>query len=174
MSYIINNFLNNEKTSKKEFRIFSNIYQQLGLAWEFLGLQCKDRDGYSKMRDKRFACKVCGKIKGTDEFYILLPLNGVKKIGTKSKPDSKNSYQSKLFGDKINIAAERSLTVKENGIECNLNEYTIHIRLGSNKIPVNKKYGALPWELPKKYLKNFPVIFDFDTKYRLLGLTILK
>ena len=38
MDFVCNNFLDSEKMGKKEFEIFFNIYQQLGLAWEFLGL----------------------------------------------------------------------------------------------------------------------------------------
>ncbi len=37
-----------------------------------------------------------------------------------------------------------------------------------------KKYGGFPWEIKKKDLKNFPVIFDFDKNYRFLGITILR
>jgi hypothetical protein len=37
-----------------------------------------------------------------------------------------------------------------------------------------KRYGGFPWEIKRKNLKHFPVIFDFDKKYRFLGLTILK
>jgi hypothetical protein len=44
MDFVNNNFLDSEKMGKKEFQIFFNIYQQLGLAWEFLGLQCKHWD----------------------------------------------------------------------------------------------------------------------------------
>ena len=35
MDFVNNNFLKNEKADKKEFQIFFNIYQQLGLAWDF-------------------------------------------------------------------------------------------------------------------------------------------
>jgi hypothetical protein len=57
MDFFSNNFLDSEKIAKKEFQVFFNIYQELGLAWEFLGLQCKHWDGYEETRDKKEACK---------------------------------------------------------------------------------------------------------------------
>ncbi len=36
------------------------------------------------------------------------------------------------------------------------------------KKPGKKKYGSFPWEIKKKDLKNFPVIFDFDENYKFL------
>jgi hypothetical protein len=79
MDFVANNFLDNEKTGKKEFRVFFNIYQGLGLAWEFLGLQCEHWDGYKKTKDNKEVCKICGKVKGVDDFYILLSKKGLKK-----------------------------------------------------------------------------------------------
>ncbi len=78
MDFVSNNLLDSEKKDKKDFQVFFSIYQQLGLAWEFLGLQCKHWDGYKKTRDKKETCKICGKVKGTDDFYILLPKRGPK------------------------------------------------------------------------------------------------
>jgi hypothetical protein len=129
MDFVSNNFLDSEKMGKKEFQIFFNIYQQLGLAWEFLGLQCKHWDGYKKTRDKNETCKICGKVKGADDFYILLTRKGPLKLGVKVKPIPKDSKPKKmrnvnrqlifmvlckrgyitpinrLFGKEINIAA---------------------------------------------------------------------
>jgi hypothetical protein len=203
MDFVNNNFLDSEKTGKKEFQVFFNIYQQLGLAWEFLGLQCKHWDGYKKTRDKKETCKICGKVKGTDEFYILLPKKGPKKLGAKVRPNSKkifetqkdaeivkdtfdfygalvnvdvhNSYKSSMLGKGINIAAERIINVKEDNVECSIDEHLIHIRvLDKDRKRGKKRYGGFPWEIKRKNLKHFPVIFDFDEKYRFLGLTILK
>jgi hypothetical protein len=203
MDFVSNNFLDSEKMGRKEFQIFFDIYQQLGLAWEFLGLQCKHWDGYKKTRDKKETCKICGKVKGDDDFYILLTRKGPVKLGVKVKPNSKktfknkkdaeivndtidfhgalvnvdvhNSYKSRLFGKGINIAAERIVNVKEENVECHIDGHLIHIRLRDEDGKRGKKrYSGFPWEIKKKDLKHFPVILDFDEKYRFLGLTILK
>ena len=203
MDFVSRNFLNDGEISQRELQIFSNIYQQLGLAWEFLGLQCRHWEGYKRTRDKKEACKICGKIKRTEDFYILLPKKGLKKLGVKAKPNSKmifenrkdaeivndtinfygavvnmdvhNSYKSNLFDREINMAAERIVNVKEDNIECHIDNHLIHIRLcDREKKSKGKKYGGFPWEIKRKNLKHFPVIFDFDEKYRFLGLTILK
>ncbi len=48
------------KRDTAESQRLAEIYQQLGLAWEFLALQCRHRDGWRKVRDGKSACKVCG------------------------------------------------------------------------------------------------------------------
>ena len=205
LDFVSNNFLNNKKLSKKELQIFFNIYQQLGLAWEFLGLQCKHWDGYKKTKDAKEVCKICGKVKGVDEFYYLLPREGSKKLGARLKPNSKktfknkkeatiindtidfhgaivnvdvhNSYKSNLLGKKhgINIAAERLVKLKENGVECHIDRHLIYVKMNKTGRKLGKeKYGGFPWEIKKKDLKNFPVIFEFDENYQFLGLEILR
>lgn len=203
MDFVSKSFLNNEEIGRGESQVFFNIYQQLGLAWEFLGLQCRHWEGYKRTRDKKEACKICGKIKGADDFYILLPKKGLKNLGVKANPNSKrtfenkkgaeivndtinfygavvnvdvhNSYKSNLFGQKINIAAERTVKVKEGDIECHIDDHLIHIRLcDRDRKSKGKRYGGFPWEIKKRNLKHFPVIFDFDEKYKFLGLTIFK
>ena len=51
MDFVSKNFLEKEDNSEKDLRIFFDIYQQLGLAWEFLSLECKHREGYKKTTD---------------------------------------------------------------------------------------------------------------------------
>ena len=89
--------------------------------------------------------------------------------------DVHNSYKSSVFGKGINMAAERIIKVKEENVECHIDKHLVHIRLIDRERKLGKKrYGGFPWEIRRKNLKNFPVIFDFDEKYRFLGLTILK
>ncbi len=203
MDFVSKNFLNNEKISKRKLQVYFNIYQQLGLAWEYLGLQCSHWDGYKRTRDKKETCKICGKIRGTEDFYILLSKKGLKKLGVKANPNSKrtfenkkeaeivndtidfygavvnvdvhNSYKSNLFDKGINMAAERIVNLKEDNVECHIDQHLIHVRLlDKDRKRGKKKYGGFPWEIRRKDLKHFPVIFDFDEKYRFLGLAILK
>ena len=63
MDFISNKFLADEKAAGKDFKIYFNIYQQLGLAWEFLGLQCKHWDGYKKTRERHEVCRICSEVK---------------------------------------------------------------------------------------------------------------
>jgi hypothetical protein len=44
------------KRDTAEARRLAEIYQQLGLAWEFLALQCRHRDGWREVRDGKSAC----------------------------------------------------------------------------------------------------------------------
>src|SRR5437016_4375788 len=55
-----------------EGRRVAEIYQQLGLAWEFLGFQCNHQRGWRKTREGKLACKVCGLIRGAKENWLLL------------------------------------------------------------------------------------------------------
>ncbi len=205
MDYISDNYLNKEGIDDKELEIFANIYQQLGMAWEFLGLQCRHWDGYKKTRDRKQVCKICGKVRDADETHILLSVKGHKKIGRKKMPDSKktfrtkkeaeilydsinfhgaslkvdvyNSYKSKFFKKEldINIAAERSVRLKESGVECSIDQHTINIRIGPRKEKGSKPdYGNFAFELKKKDLKHFPVLFKFDDNFKFSGLTILR
>lgn len=205
MDFISNNFLNKKDIDKNEFQIFFDIYQQLGLAWEFLSLQCKHWEGYKKTRENKETCKICGKVKSVDDLYCLFPKEGPKKLGMKLKPNSKkifknkreakiindtiefhgaivnvdvhNSYKSSPLNDnhEINIAAERIVKLKESGIECYIDQHLIYIKMNNiEKKFGKKKYGGFPWEIKKKDLKNFPVIFDFDENHQFLGLTILR
>jgi hypothetical protein len=67
MDFVSKKFLVDEKVAGKDFQIYFNIYQQLGLAWELLGQQCKHWDGYKKTREKHEVCRICGKVKGVKD-----------------------------------------------------------------------------------------------------------
>ena len=205
MDFVCDNYLNKDGVSEKEHEIFADIYQQLGQAWEFMGLQCGHWDGYNKTKDKKEVCRICGKVKGVKEGYIMLPAKGPKIIGRHVKPNSKktfptqkealvlkdsiqfhgalldivvcNSYKSNLLKGKheIAIAAERNVTLKEGGVEYTIGEHTLDIDLVKPKKKGAKPpYGNFAFELRKKDLKHFPVIFNFDDKFKFLGLTILR
>lgn len=73
---------------------FAEIYQQLGVAWEFLALQCRHRSGWRKRRDGTSACNVCGLIRGTKEQWLLLPRLGKKTIGRRAMPNSGRTFPS--------------------------------------------------------------------------------
>jgi len=169
MDFISNNFLNKANTGRGNFQTYFNIYQQLGIVWEFLGLQCKHWDGYKKIKNKKKVCKICGKIKDADNFYYLVSKKGLKKIGKMLKPNSPkilnnkkeaeilndtiefhgallnvdvcNSYKSNLLKGKheINIAAERNVMLKERGIKCYIDNHAINIELANKRRKIGKE-----------------------------------
>lgn len=61
MDFVTDNFLNNDALSWKKQKPYAEIYQQLGLAWEYLAERCKHWDGYEKRKDGTDACKICGR-----------------------------------------------------------------------------------------------------------------
>lgn len=149
--------LDREGRTRANQRLYFDVYQGLGLAWEFLGLQCKHWVGYRRNRDGQRVCRICGKIKGVQDQYWLLTSNGKKKIGERAVPrstrvfasknkaqilhdqiafhgaildvDIHNSYKSRLFGKgrEISIAADRIVTLKEDAITCSVDEHVIDI-----------------------------------------------
>lgn len=142
---------------KSQQQLYLDVYQGLGLAWEFLGLQCKHWDGYRRNSNGQQVCRICGKIKGVQDQYWLLTSKGIKKIGKRAVPTSKrtfaiknkaqilhdqivfhgafldvdvhNSYKSRLFGKgrDISVAADRVVTLKESDIKCSVDEHVIDI-----------------------------------------------
>ena len=159
MNFISDRYLARRSAPAKLMESFYGVYQQLGVAWEFLGLQCGHWDGYRKLRDGKLACRICGKIRGADERWLLLPARGPKVIGHKTTPTSRqtfpdkkaatitedclqfhganlrvsvhNCYQSRLFRDKhdIAVAADRIVRLQENGIECWVDTNLVHVKL---------------------------------------------
>jgi hypothetical protein len=71
---------------------FADIYQQLGMAWEFLALQCRHRSGWRKRRDATSVCNVCGLVRGAQETWLLLPRTGKKTIGRRAMPNSRRTF----------------------------------------------------------------------------------
>jgi hypothetical protein len=182
----------------------TEVYQQLGLAWEFLGLQCRHWDGYRRIAEGRQACRICGQIKGTDERWVLLPREGRKVVGRKCVPTSRrifankksarvladtiefhgaklsvevqNAHRSSLFrlGNDVSVASDRIVRLREDGIECSFDTSLVSIELRGRRAKRGLPYSAFPWELPRRKLKAFPVLLEYDRRGRFVGLTIFK
>lgn len=90
------------KRNGPEAERFASIYQQLGLAWEFLALQCRHRSGWRKCPDANFACNVCGLIRGAKEPWSLLPRKGKKTIGRRAMPRSKRTFPNRKVATVVN------------------------------------------------------------------------
>jgi hypothetical protein len=191
------------KRETMEARRFAEVYQQLGKAWEFLALQCDHRAGWRKARGKKLVCKICGTVKGVRERWLLLPRDGKKTIGRRVLPNSKRTFENRkaatvvndtlnFHGAKLNIevlnlhqsrlfrrsdilcAAERIVSLAEGGIECRVDGHLVTIELRKHKRGEMPPYGAFVWELPRKLLRNFPVMLEYDKRRRFVGLTIFR
>jgi hypothetical protein len=193
------------KRDSAEARRFAEIYQQFGLAWEFLALQCNHRDGWRKLRDGKSACKVCGLIRGAKEQWFLLPCDGQKTIGRRAIPNSKQKFPNRkaatvvndtidFHGAKLNvevlnqhrcndrwfckhdwtIAADRLVRLDEGGIEVCFDSHFVGVKLRKHKRGEMPPYSHFVWELPRKFLKKFPVMLEFDKRRQFTGLTIFK
>ena len=191
------------KRDTAEARRFAEIYQQLGLAWEFLALQCSHRGGWRKLRDGKSACKVCGLIRGTKEHWLLLPRDGKKTIGHRALPNSKRTFPNRraatvvndtidFHGAKLNvevlnehrsrffrkhdwtIAADRLVRLEEGWIDVRFDSHLVTVELRKHKRGEMPPYSHFVSELPRKLLKNFPVMLQFDKRRRFTGLVIFK
>ena len=189
----------------KEGERFAEIYQQLGMLWEFLALQCPHNAGWRKARNGKFACKVCGTLRRAQEHWVLLPRDGKKIVGSKLFPNSKasfpnkkaatlvndtiwfhgakvnvdvhNSYRSRLFSSSkrdIDVAAERIVRVEEGSVQCWLDTHLVKLTLKKHKRGERPPYGAFVFELPRRALKRFPLLVEFDQRGELVGVTVFR
>lgn len=74
---------------------FAEIYQQLGMLWEFLALHCHHAEGWRKTREGAFVCKTCGTVRNAPERWVLLPRHGRKIVGRGLFPDSSETFPNK-------------------------------------------------------------------------------
>jgi hypothetical protein len=191
------------KRDTSEARRLAEIYQQLGRAWEFLALQCTHRSGWRKLRDGKSACKLCGTICGVREQWLLLPRDGKKTIGRRALPNSKRTLPNRkaatvvndtidFHGAKLNvevlnphrsrffrkhdwtIAADRLVRLEEGGIDVRFDSHLVTVELRKHKRGEMPPYSHFVWELPRKLLKKFPVMLQFDKRRRFTGLVIFK
>ena len=193
------------KQDTAEARRLAEVYQQLGLAWEFLALQCPHRGGWRKVRDGKSACKICGLIRGVKEPWRLLPREGKKTIGRRALPNSKRIFPNRKAGTVVNdtinfhgaklnvevlnphrstsrffrkhdwtIAANRMVRLEEDGIEVRFDSFSVGVKLKKHKLGEMPPYTHFVSELPRKFLKKFPVMLQFDKQNQFTGLVIFK
>ena len=95
--------------------------------------------------------------------------------GAKVTVDVHNMYRSRFFRDlKMNIAAERSVAVEEDGIECSIDSHFARITLRRHKRGEQPPYGAFIWELPKRALKKFPLLIEYTKDGELAEVSVLR
>ncbi len=187
----------------REAVLYSGIYQQLALAWDHLALQCRHWDGFRKKRGGARCCPVCGLVEGVEEPWLLLSRRGTKSIGQRTRPTSAetfaskkaatvlddaivfhgatlqvevaNPYRSDLFRDlPITVVAHRTVTLFEDGFECGIDEHMVRLRTEPRRPKAEPPFGAFLSELPRKTLKSFPVMVEYDRRGRLVGLCLFR
>ena len=187
----------------REAALYAGIYRQLALAWEHLALQCRHWDGFKKKRGGVRCCPICGLVEGMEEPWLLLPRRGTKAIGQRTRPTSAetfaskkaatvlddtvafhgaklrvavaNPYRSDLFRDlPITVAAHRTVTLSEDGFECGIDEHMVRLRIEPRRPKAEPPFGAFLSELPRKALKSFPVMVEYDRRGRLVGLCLFR
>ena len=191
------------RASTRRAKQFAEVYQDLAMAWEFLALQCKHWEGYRKAASGHAVCRICGKAKGVEELWLLLPRRGLKIVNHRAVPTSRrvfpnkqaalvlsdtvdfhgarlsvevhNPYQSRLFGERpVAVSADRMVKLEEGGLECSCYQRLIRLRLGPREPKAPLPFSAFPWELSRKQLKNFPVCLEYDRRRRFVGLTLFR
>src|SRR3989338_4537986 len=80
MDYVSEKYLTGT-ARKKDVEIFYDVYQALAVAWDYYSLMCKHRKGYRQTRNGHSVCRICGKVKGSPDHDLLLPVHGQKVIG---------------------------------------------------------------------------------------------
>jgi hypothetical protein len=74
----------------------------------------------------------------------------------------------------ISVAAERIVRVEEGDIECWLDTHLAKLTLRKRKRGERPPYGAFLFELPKRALKRFPILVEYDARGELVGVTIFR
>ena len=85
---------------------FAEIYQQFGMLWEFLALQCGHTEGWRKTREGKIVCKTCGTVRNVAERWLLLPQQGTKIVGRRGLPNSSNTFPNKKAASIVDDSIE--------------------------------------------------------------------
>jgi len=72
------------------------------------------------------------------------------------------------------IAADRLVRLEEGGIGVRFDSHLVTVELRKHKRGEMPPYSHFVSELPRKLLKNFPVMLQFDKRRRFTGLVIFK
>lgn len=203
MNYIADNYLSQGKVLSKETKVFYSVYQQLGLLWEFLGCRCGHWDGHRKKGNnlvckicgnvkgtkERYyvlplsGVKVIGRMvrPGKDRPGKLFKKaaeiinDSIKFHGAQLNVSVFHGYPSKWdkIGEKINIAADRIVTLKESDLIFERSKYIASMRITSarKRGPI---YGGFLSELPQRILKKMPILLSYDKYGKLVEIELLR
>ena len=72
------------------------------------------------------------------------------------------------------IASDRIVRLEEGGIQVRFDSYFVNVEMRKHKLGEMPPYSHFVWELPRKLLKNFPVMLQFDKHRQFTGLIIFR
>ncbi len=87
-----------------------------------------------------------------------------------------HSYPSRLFKgkDSIAIAKDRIVELKERGVGISIDDHLVNVEWPGGKRQRGKIYGGLAFELPKKLLAKFPILFSYGPRGQFYGLELFR
>lgn len=84
-------------------------------------------------------------------------------------------YRSRLLRElEIDVADDRSVTLREDGIECGVDSNLARITLRKRKRGEQPPHGAFIWELPRRALKKFPLLVEYTKDGELAEVSVLR
>ena len=99
----------------------------------------------------------------------------IKFHGAKVTVDVHNMYRSQLFRElEIDVADDRSVTLKEDEIQCSVDSNFARVTLRKRKRGEQPPFGAFIWELPKRLLKKFPLLIEYTDDGELAEVSVLR
>ena len=95
--------------------------------------------------------------------------------GAKLQVEVANPRRSILFRDHpITVMAHRTVTLAEDNVECSVDAQMVRLRTVPRKPKAEPPCGAFALELPRKALRRFPVILEYDRHGRFVGLRVFQ
>ena len=97
--------------------------------------------------------------------------------GAKLNVEVLNQHRSNsrwMRGHDWTIASDRLVRLEEDGVEVRLDSHFVGVKLRKHKRGEMPPYTHFVSELPRKFLKKFPVMLEFDQRRRFTGLVIFK
>jgi hypothetical protein len=133
----------------------------------------------------------------------LLPQHGKKAIGRLTRPTTKgtlptrkaatvlkdavnfhgarlsvevlNQHKSKLFrSHEVTIAADRLVELHEGDTVCKFDDFTLRARFGRRERGSEPPFGDFAFEMPRRILKQCPVMLETNRKGEFVGLVVFK
>ncbi|OHB77793.1 MAG: hypothetical protein A2Z34_12130 [Planctomycetes bacterium RBG_16_59_8] len=95
--------------------------------------------------------------------------------GTKLRVRVHHAYPSCFFNrHDINIAADRSVEIREREVRILVDNHLVHVRLSGSDRRRGKTYGGFVGELPRRLLKKFPILVSYESGGRFRDIEVFR